>query len=64
MNRIALTLLLAALLIAPTIGSANPSGVGGGEFDAQCGGACHGDADMNRSSSAVISLAVPDAVYE
>lgn len=64
MNRIALTLLLAVLLLAPTIGSANPSGVGGGEFDAQCGGACHGDADMNRSSSAVISLAIPDAVYE
>ena len=64
MNRFALTLLLIVLLLAPGIGSANPSGVGGGEFDAQCGGACHGDADMNRSSNAVISISAPDTVYE
>ena len=64
MNRIALVLLLCACLLAPGIGSANPNGVGAGEFDAQCGGACHGDADMNRSSSAIITLTSPDTIYE
>ncbi len=64
MNRVLLVLLLSVCLLAPGIGSANPNGVGAGEFDAQCGGACHGDADMNRSSSAIITLSAPNEIYE
>ena len=48
MKRISLMLVVLTLLLAPSLGSANPNGVGSGTFDAQCGGACHGDADMNR----------------
>ena len=50
MKRIFTLFVVASLLLVPTMGSANPNGVGEGTFDAQCGGACHGDADMNRSS--------------
>lgn len=52
------------LLFAPSLGSANPSGVGEGTFDAQCGGACHGDADMNKSSPATVTVNAPAVVYE
>ena len=52
MKRGAVLCLVGLLLFAPSLGSANPSGVGEGTFDAQCGGACHGDADMNKSSPA------------
>lgn len=64
MKRIMLVLVLSISLLAPGIGSANPNGVGAGEFDAQCGGACHGDADMNKSSSAIITLSAPNDIYE
>ena len=64
MNRIALVLTVLTLLLAPALGSANPNGVGSGTFDAQCGGACHGDADMNRSSTATVTLAAPNIAYE
>ena len=64
MNRIALVLIVLTLLFAPALGSANPNGVGSGTFDAQCGGACHGDADMNRSSTATVTLSAPNIAYE
>jgi len=64
MKRISLMLVVLTLLLAPSIGSANPNGVGSGTFDAQCGGACHGDADMNRSSTASIVVNAPSVAYE
>ncbi len=57
-------MLATLLLFAPSLGSANPSGVGEGAFDAQCGGACHGDADMNRSSTSIVSLHSEAVAYE
>lgn len=56
--------MVAMLLLLPSLGSANPNGVGEGTFDAQCGGACHGDADMNRSSMSVVSVNAPAVAYE
>ena len=64
MKRIAILLVVTALLMAPSFGAANPNGVGEGTFDAQCGGACHGDADMNRTSASTVSLEAPSEVYE
>ncbi|DAC10796.1 MAG TPA: hypothetical protein D7I09_02445 [Candidatus Poseidoniales archaeon] len=64
MKRLAVLLIVSALLMAPSFGAANPNGVGEGTFDAQCGGACHGDADMNRSSASTVSISVEHAVYE
>ena len=64
MNRWSILLVVTALLMAPSFGAANPNGVGEGTFDAQCGGACHGDADMNRTSASSVSVAVPSVVYE
>ena len=64
MKRFSLTLVVLMLLLAPSLGSANPNGVGSGTFDAQCGGACHGDADMNRSSTATVLVNAPDVAYE
>ena len=58
------SLVVLMLLLAPSLGSANPNGVGSGTFDAQCGGACHGDADMNRSSTATVVVNAPDVAYE
>lgn len=64
MRRIITLLMVATLLLASTIGSANPNGVGEGTFDAQCGGACHGDADMNRSSPSLVVVNGPLTAYE
>ena len=64
MLRLRVILPLMLLLMAPSLGSANPNGVGEGTFDAQCGGACHGDADMNRSSPAVVQVLAPAVAYE
>lgn len=64
MRRYLVMALVLALLMAPSLGSANPNGVGSGTFDAQCGGACHGDADMNRSSTASVSVHAPNIAYE
>ena len=57
-------LVVLTLLFAPVLGSANPNGVGSGTFDAQCGGACHGDADMNRSSTSTVVVEAPSVAYE
>ena len=64
MRRAVILLVVTTLLMAPSFGAANPNGVGDGTFDAQCGGACHGDADMNRTSASTVSLEVPTEVYE
>ena len=64
MRRIIALFVVAMLLLVPTIGSANPNGVGDGTFDAQCGGACHGDADMNRSSASSVVVSGPSTAYE
>ena len=63
MRRVITLLLVATLLLASTIGSANPNGVGEGTFDAQCGGACHGDADMNRTSASTVMVSGPATAY-
>ena len=64
MKRIFTLFVVASLLLVPTMGSANPNGVGDGTFDAQCGGACHGDADMNRSSASAVVVSGPSTAYE
>ena len=64
MKRTPVLLAVAFLLMASSLGSANPNGVGQGTFDAQCGGACHGDADMNRSSSSTVAVDAPETAYE
>ena len=64
MKRIFTLFVVASLLLVPTMGSANPNGVGEGTFDAQCGGACHGDADMNRSSASTVKVSGPSTAYE
>ena len=64
MKRIFTMFVVASLLLVPTMGSANPNGVGDGTFDAQCGGACHGDADMNRSSASAVVVSGPSTAYE
>lgn len=64
MKRIFTLFVVASLLLVPTMGSANPNGVGDGTFDAQCGGACHGDADMNRSSASTVTVSGSSTAYE
>ena len=64
MKRFTIFIVVGMLLVMPSLGSANPNGVGSGTFDAQCGGACHGDADMNRSSPATVEVSAPDVAYE
>ena len=64
MKRFTILIVVGMLLVMPSLGSANPNGVGSGTFDAQCGGACHGDADMNRSSPATVEVSAPDVAYE
>jgi hypothetical protein len=64
MRRASVFGMMAVLLLASSHGAANPSGVGSGTFDAQCGGACHGDADMNRSSPATVSVEAPSVAYD
>jgi hypothetical protein len=64
MKRIFTLFVVASLLLVPSMGSANPNGVGDGTFDAQCGGACHGDADMNRSSASTVVVSGPSTAYE
>ena len=44
-------LALVLLIASTTLGAAEPGGNGDGLRDMQCGGACHGDASQNASSS-------------
>lgn len=64
MRRTVMMVLVAMLLLLPNLGSANPNGVGAGDFDFQCGGACHGDANMNASSTASITITGDETAYE
>lgn len=64
MRRWLLVVAVFGLLLAPSLGSANPNGVGAGDFDYQCGGACHGDASMNGTSTANLTLTGEAVVYE
>lgn len=52
------------MLLLPSLSSANPNGVGNGTFDAQCGGACHGDANQNKTSPSIIHIQPPSVAYE
>ena len=52
MKRLVTLVIVAMLLVMPSLGSANPNGVGSGTFDAQCGGACHGDCLLYTSDAA------------
>jgi hypothetical protein len=64
MRRMLIVLAVFGLLLAPSLGSANPNGVGAGDFDYQCGGACHGDASMNGTSTANLILSGEPVAYE
>ncbi|MFL2949920.1 MAG: hypothetical protein ACJZ40_06020 [Candidatus Poseidoniaceae archaeon] len=56
-------LLLLVLIASTTFGSAEPGGNGDGMRDMQCGGACHGDAGQNASSSLTLSIQYPQQVW-
>ncbi len=63
MNRITIVLSLVILLSLSSLGGANPGGVGDGDFDMQCGGACHGDASQNQTSPAMLELSFDGDAY-
>ena len=63
MNRISIVLSLVILLAFTSFGGANPGGVGDGNFDMQCGGACHGDASQNQTSPALLELSLDGDAY-
>lgn len=58
-----LVLLLALSLIVPLHVSGNPGGVGNSLENMQCGGACHGDANQNATSSLQLSLQPSGTVW-
>jgi len=64
MRKVSLLLVIVMLVLIPPMGSANENGVGNGDFNFQCGGACHGDATLNASSQATITLVTEQAAYE
>ena len=55
--------LLTVLLLCSSFGAAEPGGNGDSMRDMQCGGACHGDAALNGSSTALLSLSSSERVY-
>ena len=61
--RAKLVLLIALVLIVPIDVRGNPGGVGNSLEDMQCGGACHGDANQNASSSLQFSLQSAGTVW-
>ena len=63
MNRVAVLCSIVILLGFTSLGGANPGGVGDGNFDMQCGGACHGDASQNQTSPALLELTLDSAAY-
>ena len=63
MKRIPLLLVVITLLSFSTLSGANPGGVGDGDFDMQCGGACHGDSSQNQSSPALLELTLDNTAY-
>jgi len=62
--RVRLVVVLALLLVSSTYGSAEPGGNGDGTRDMQCGGACHGDASLNGTSTANMQLSSETEIYE
>ena len=58
-----LVLLLALTLLVPLHVSGNPGGVGNSLENMQCGGACHGDANQNATSSLQLSLQPSGTVW-
>ena len=63
MNRFTLIISLIFMLGLSSIGQANPGGVGDGDFDMQCGGACHGDSSQNQTSPAQLDLSIDAESY-
>ena len=63
MNRLSVLFVMIILLSFTSIGGANPGGVGDGDFDMQCGGACHGDSSQNQTSSALLELTIESTAY-
>ena len=63
MNRLTMILSLILMLGLSSIGQANPGGVGDGDFDMQCGGACHGDSSQNQTSPALLELSIDGEPY-
>jgi len=62
-RRIYVVMLLSFLLISSTYGAAEPGGNGDATRDMQCGGACHGDAALNETSLATLTLSSSSTVY-
>lgn len=56
-------ILLTLLLFCSAFGAAEPGGNGDSLRDMQCGGACHGDASINETSGALLSLSAADTIY-
>ena len=63
MKRIPMLLAIVALLSFSSLSGANPGGVGDGDFDMQCGGACHGDSSQNQTSPALLELTLDSTAY-
>ena len=63
MKRIPLLIIVVTLLSFSSFSVANPGGFGDGDFDMQCGGACHGDSSQNQSSPALLELALDNTAY-
>jgi hypothetical protein len=61
--RILTVLVLSLLLLCSAFGAAEPGGNGDSIQNMQCGGACHGDASINETSGALLSLSSPAAIY-
>ena len=62
-NRVIMISAMIILLGFTSFGGANPGGVGDGNFDMQCGGACHGDASQNQTSPALLELTLDSTAY-
>ena len=62
-NRIHIVFILSLLLLCSAFGAAEPGGNGDSLRDMQCGGACHGDASINETSLAVLTLSADDTIY-
>lgn len=55
--------LFVSLLCISSFSQANPGGVGPSTQDMQCGGACHGDADLNATSPFTIQIQQTSTAY-
>lgn len=61
-RRLSVVLVLSLLLLAGS-SQGEPGGVGNDNRDMQCGGACHGDSDMNETSSVQMALSTSSTFY-